>query len=173
MIIKLYDYQRRTLIHVITYFINKFRNEWLHEETIRTLEEFLKKLKENQMKDNEEDKKNYKKTLLFDFDGVIHSYTSGWKGIDVIPDGPVEGIRELIIKLREEYTVKIYSSRCLEEKGINAIEEYLVKYNIFVDGIARNKEKAFLIIDDRAITFKGDCKSLVDEIKNFKVWNKK
>ena len=86
---------------------------------------------------------NYKKTLLFDFDGVIHSYTSGWKGIDVIPDKPVEGIERLIKELRKEYTIKIYSTRCLEEKGINAIEEYLEKYNIVVDGITNAKEKCF------------------------------
>jgi hypothetical protein len=116
---------------------------------------------------------NYKKTLLFDFDGVINSYTSGWKGIDVIPDEPVTGIKELISELREEYIIKIYSTRCLEEKGIKAIEEYLDKHNIVVDGITRTKEKAYLTIDDRAITFRGDCKTLVDEIKNFKVWNKK
>ena len=31
------------------------------------------------------------KTILLDFDGVIHSYTSGWKGAGVIPDPPVPG----------------------------------------------------------------------------------
>ena len=29
-----------------------------------------------------------KPILCLDFDGVVHSYTSGWKGADVIPDPP-------------------------------------------------------------------------------------
>lgn len=35
-----------------------------------------------------------KPTVVFDFDGVIHSYTSGWKGATEIPDPPVPGVRE-------------------------------------------------------------------------------
>lgn len=31
----------------------------------------------------------YIPTVSFDFDGVIHSYRSGWKGAAVIPDPPV------------------------------------------------------------------------------------
>ena len=27
-----------------------------------------------------------KQTVVFDFDGVIHSYTSGWKGATIIPE---------------------------------------------------------------------------------------
>lgn len=38
----------------------------------------------------------YIPTVSFDFDGVIHSYRSGWKGAAVIPDPPVEGIKEVI-----------------------------------------------------------------------------
>ena len=32
-----------------------------------------------------------KPIVVLDFDGVIHSYKSGWKGADVIPDEPVPG----------------------------------------------------------------------------------
>ena len=44
---------------------------------------------------------DYKPTVVFDFDGVIHSYTSGWKGTAEIPDPPVPGIGEAITKLRQ------------------------------------------------------------------------
>lgn len=41
----------------------------------------------------------YIPTVSFDFDGVIHSYRSGWKGAAVIPDPPIEGIKEVIEQL--------------------------------------------------------------------------
>ena len=44
---------------------------------------------------------DYKPTVVFDFDGVIHSYTSGWKGVAEIPDPPVPGIGEAIAELRQ------------------------------------------------------------------------
>ena len=49
----------------------------------------------------------YKPTLCFDFDGVIHSYTSGWKGAEVIPDPPVEGIKEALTELQRDYKITI------------------------------------------------------------------
>lgn len=41
-----------------------------------------------------------KKTVIFDFDGVIHSYTSGWRGENIIPDPPVSGIKKVIDSIR-------------------------------------------------------------------------
>lgn len=114
----------------------------------------------------------YKKILVFDFDGVIHSYTSDWNGVSNIPDLPVPGIKELIDKLKEDFYIYITSSRCSDEEGIIAIEKYLFENNIFYNRIQGLKPPAYLTIDDRALTFKGDCQDILEQIKSFKPWNK-
>lgn len=68
----------------------------------------------------------YQPTVVFDFDGVIHSYKSGWKGAAEIPDPPVDGIQQVIEDLQERgYRVVIVSSRCTEPEGIVAIRDWL------------------------------------------------
>ena len=112
-----------------------------------------------------------KKTVVFDFDGVIHSYKSGWKGPAVILDPPVEGIKETIAQLRElNYKVVVVSTRCTTEKGIQAIKRYLEKYEIVVDDVCKEKPPATVYVDDRAIHFDGNCNGLVEQITNFKNW---
>lgn len=67
----------------------------------------------------------YKPTIVFDFDGVIHSYSSGWKGATVIPDPPVPGIGQVMEDLLERgYEVVIVSSRSATEEGRTAIREW-------------------------------------------------
>lgn len=116
--------------------------------------------------------KNYKKTILFDFDGVIHSYASGWHGVDIALDKPVDGIKECIDQLKEKYLIYIYSSRCSHLEGLKCIEKYLKEYNIYSDKITNVKTAAYLTIDDRCICFDGNC-SLIDKIDNFIPWTKK
>ena len=112
-----------------------------------------------------------KKTVVFDFDGVIHSYTSGWQGIDAIPDDPVDGISEAIDNIRNVgYEVVVVSTRCKEEKGVEAIKHWLFKWCIDVDAVMAEKPPALVYIDDRAICFDGDAKSLLDKINNFSPW---
>ena len=41
-----------------------------------------------------------RRTVCLDFDGVLHSYRSGWCGADVIPDPPIHGTREAVARLR-------------------------------------------------------------------------
>ena len=114
------------------------------------------------------------KTIVFDFDGVIHSYVSGWQGVDVIPDKPIEGIVDTINQLRSDgYKVVVHSTRCKETKGLVAIQSWLSKYNIVVDDVSATKPPAFVYVDDRAICFDGNCNTLVSKIKNFKTWQQK
>lgn len=114
-----------------------------------------------------------KNTIVFDFDGVIHSYKSGWKGEHVIPDPPVDGIKEAIDEIRKEgYKVVVVSTRCTYSKGKVAIVEWLNKYGINVDDVCKEKPPAICYIDDRAICFDGKPETLLNKIKSFKPWNK-
>lgn len=116
-----------------------------------------------------------KPILCLDFDGVIHSYTSGWKGADVIPDPPVEGAEEFIVAASEFFDVQVFSSRSNEEGGISAmlsyIGQHLPKALSFV-GFPLSKPPAFIGLDDRVLTFNGEWPS-IDTLCNFKPWNKR
>ncbi|MDP4093230.1 MAG: hypothetical protein Q8920_07700 [Bacillota bacterium] len=115
----------------------------------------------------------FKPTVVFDFDGVINSYTSGFKGIDNIPDPPVDGISEAIHDIRKAgYKAVVVSTRCVEDKGIEAVKKYLESHNIVVDDVVTHKPPAMVYIDDRAICFDGDPGKLLSQIQNFKPWNK-
>lgn len=114
-----------------------------------------------------------KKTVVFDFDGVIHSYTSGWKGVDVIPDPPVSGIREALTEIKEDYKVVIVSSRTSSLEGKNAVEQYMKRYCLPYDDITDTKPPAIVYIDDRAICFDGKPENLKASIDKFKTWMQK
>lgn len=112
-------------------------------------------------------------TVVFDFDGVIHSYSSGWKGIDIIPDPPVPGIKKAIADIRAAgYEVVVVSARTATIDGIYAIGKWLEKYGIEVDAVCTEKPPAVVYIDDRAICFDGKPESLLSKIRDFKPWNK-
>lgn len=113
-----------------------------------------------------------KPNVIFDFDGVIHSYTSGWQGVTNIPDEPVKGIDYAIKEIRNEYRVVVVSSRCYQEGGIQAIKDYLSKYDIEVDEVTGEKPPAIVQIDDRAITFDGNPYGLIYKIRKFQPWYK-
>lgn len=114
-----------------------------------------------------------KQTVVFDFDGVIHSYTSGWVREDIIPDPPISGIKEAIDSMRAAgYEVVIVSTRCAHYEGMVAVHEWLRKYEIAVDDVCKEKPPAICYIDDRAICFDGHPETLLEKVWNFKPWNK-
>lgn len=109
-------------------------------------------------------------TVVLDFDGVIHSYKSGWKGITEIPDPPVSGIKEAIDKIRDKFNVVVVSTRCISPEGIKAVKNWLNKYNIVVDDVTAEKPPAICYVDDRAICFNDNAAMLPDLVENFKAW---
>lgn len=112
-----------------------------------------------------------KKTVVFDFDGVIHSYVSGWKGNTCIPDPPVDGITEAIRKIREDgYRVVVVSARCRDKDGIAAVKNYLAANGVEVDDVMAEKPPAMCYIDDRALKFNGHADDLLQKIRNFHTW---
>ncbi len=132
--------------------------------------------------------RKHKPILCLDFDGVLHSYTSGWKGADVIPDPPVPGAIEFILDAMDEFEIHIFSSRSHQVGGIDAMRDWLRKCSVsmidsgifqddpmlcFLDCIQWPIEKppAMISIDDRGLLFTGKWPS-IETLKNFKPWNK-
>lgn len=118
----------------------------------------------------------YEPTVVFDFDGVIHSYTSGWKGAAVADDPPVEGIKEALRDIVQQgYRVVVVSTRCATEEGLKCVRRYLYEHDMlaYVDKVCMEKPPALVYIDDRAICFDGHPEKLLGAIRNFKPWNKK
>lgn len=117
---------------------------------------------------------SYQPTIVFDFDGVIHSYKSGWKGPAIVPDPVVPGIAEAIDHLRSQgYKVIVVSTRCTTPEGKEAVELYLAENGIVVDGVMTEKPPALCYVDDRAICFDGRPEILPDKVKSFKTWLQK
>lgn len=118
-----------------------------------------------------------KPILCLDFDGVIHSYVSGWKGATKIPDPPVQGAFEFIGEAVQYFEVVVFSSRSAQPGGIAAMQDWFLQHgwpedeNGKPEGISFPTEKppAFLTIDDRAITFQGMWPA-AKELLKFRPW---
>lgn len=118
-----------------------------------------------------------KPIICLDFDGVLHSYTSGWKGINVISDLPTRGAIKFLQDLINCgcFKVAIFSSRSATELGIDAIKSWLRRHGFYdIDEVdfPATKPPAHLTIDDRAMTFKGVWPS-IEELQNFEPYREK
>lgn len=136
-----------------------------------------------------------KPILCLDFDGVIHSYKSGWVQADFIPDPPVPGAFQFIHSALGHFQVVVFSSRSKEQSAIRMMQiwmEYWARRelsneepdyaaNAVINAVAWNKDAwpvtkpaAFLTIDDRALRFTGMWPEFdPEELLNFKPWNKR
>lgn len=138
-----------------------------------------------------------KPILVLDFDGVIHGYQSGWKGVEVVPDPPVPGAIEALLGYLEHFTVCIVSSRFNYWKDSaeipnvgphSAVTRWLIKHGVPMGqvnpmadlgeldpgriNLCAAKPAALLTIDDRAWTFAGRFPT-AEEIRAFRPWKGK
>ena len=124
-----------------------------------------------------------KPILSLDFDGVIHSYRSGWQGPWTIPDDPTPGAIEFIhTAIIEGWDVVIHSSRARYPFGITAMRLWLRGHagnmwdtmgpSICEVRFVRWKPPALVTLDDRAVTFSGKWPSL-SELNKFQPWTKR
>ncbi len=114
-----------------------------------------------------------KPTLCLDFDGVIHSYTSGWEGATKISDPPTTGALAFLLQAVRFFDVCIFSSRSNAPGGIDAMKRYCVE-NFGQDltnqlQFPREKPSASVSLDDRGLNFAGVWPSL-ETLLNFKSW---
>lgn len=124
--------------------------------------------------DTRKEARMMKQTVVFDFDGVIHSYKTGWAGATVIADPPVPGIKEAIAEIREAgYEVVVVSTRTASTEGYGAVRAWLIENGIEVDRLCAEKPPAVVYIDDRAICFDGKPQLLLQKIQTFVPWNRR
>lgn len=104
-----------------------------------------------------------KKTLLLDFDGVLHDY-HGWQGEGPEFLGPpIEKARHACLILEREFKLVCFTTRP------RAIAEPWLRRNGFPEMLVTNvKIPAFLLVDDRGLTFTGEWSDeFINAIRNF------
>lgn len=134
-----------------------------------------------------------KLTLAVDFDGVIHSYTSGWTGVLDINDPPVDGAIEWLTAMVAEPDVEIIIHSCRfamepetawywEDVSVSerraAMSNWLERHGMDSYAISllnvwfyKGKPHAAVYIDDRGFRFVGDFPSLAI-LRALKPWNR-
>jgi hypothetical protein len=137
------------------------------------------------------------RTIIVDFDGVIHRYTTPWINARTIPDPPVEGAIEWLHRAIQKYEIAILSSRSHHWGGRRAMRRWLKLWSkrewadeietlhmgrdeltdlVSKRGLCRvtfprYKPPAILTIDDRCFRFDGRFPTLAF-IEAYRPWNR-
>lgn len=113
-------------------------------------------------------------TVAVDFDGVIHSYESPWRGHQCIDDEPVPGAIDALNRLVEDFEVVIFTTRGGIPEGRSAVSAYIERHGGPADLVVTDKKPAALVyIDDRGYRFTGDNWPTAQDIhERLRPWNK-
>lgn len=89
-------------------------------------------------------------TLAVDFDGVIHSYESGWQN-GVIYGAPVEGCENALRRLRTNFELVVFTAR----HNLEDVHLWLVTHGLrpYFKEVTNRKPAAVAYLDDRAVKF--------------------
>lgn len=123
--------------------------------------------------------------ICIDFDGVLHSYVSGWQGAATITDPPVPGAFEKLrswLAATPPLILAVYSARSAQADGIQSMCSWIDHHDAatrhpdtspLVDSLLfpSYKPAAKVYLDDRAIRFEGQFPSVDELIRAFRVWN--
>ena len=106
--------------------------------------------------------------VVVDFDGVLHSYKSGWTGPDPADD-PEPGALEFVRWLQDrDFDITVVSARAGHPEGQAAIEAWFRRHGFPELEVTDRKVPAVAYIDDRAVHYgSGDwdgCRAAVDEL---------
>jgi len=123
-----------------------------------------------------------KPILCVDFDGVLHSYVSGWKGIANVADPPNAGAMRFLRKAVVSFDVHVFSTRSRSWRGRRAMKRWLWRWLVHetcdpVGGddaflqikFPKHKPAAFITLDDRAVCFDGRWPR-ISELRDFVTW---
>lgn len=132
-----------------------------------------------------------KMTVAIDFDGVIHRYSQGYKKGDIY-DPPIKGAARFIYDCMFEKNWSVFILSTRDPQQINTwVENVLFRgkelpFEVTVIpphqkfwnnkknlGITNRKIAAHVYLDDRGIRFEGTFEGMIDQIENFKTWQKK
>ena len=102
-----------------------------------------------------------KRTIVLDFDGLLHSYRRGWTG-PVPEDDPVPGAQGFVRAVQERgYEVLVVTTRAATRAGREGTEFWLLQHGFPVLPVRSDKPPAVLYVDDRAFRFDGDFQAVL------------
>lgn len=94
--------------------------------------------------------------IVIDFDGVLHSYVSGWQGAATISDAPTTGALDFVRGLiMAGWDVIVMSTRADSIQGREAMFEWLETWGFPGLKVTHSKPPALVYLDDRALRFDG------------------
>lgn len=110
----------------------------------------------------------YRKTILLDFDGVLHHYT-GWNEGRL--NKPLPGARKACLLLARKYRLVCFTTRATNPELMEGVLQWLRQWGFPEMRVTAIKEPSFVQIDDRSIPFTGQWSDeFLQQVDNFRTY---